>query len=331
MSSAINSNGEAFVIVKDLVKHFPVGRGFGSRKARTVQAVNGISFDIAKSKTFALVGESGCGKSTAARCISRLIEPSSGEIIVDGQRLNGLSHKEMRAFRRRIQFVFQDPFESLTPHMSVGDLIVEPMKNYRVGSKGDWVEQAKRLMERVGLRALQLNMFPHEFSGGQRQRICIARALALNPDLLLLDEPVSALDVSIQAQVLNLLMELQEEFELTFLFISHDLSVVKRISIDVAVMYRGNIVEMAKSEELFANPVHPYTLALLSSIPRMDPKLRRKERILLEGDLTDATAPIYGCPFEHRCPRKEELCSVKAPVLEEVDADHLAACHFIDQ
>lgn len=331
MSSTINSNGEAFVIVKDLVKHFPVGRGFASRKATTVRAVNGISFDITKSKVFALVGESGCGKSTAARCISRLIEPTSGEIIVDGQRLSGLSHREMRAFRRRIQFVFQDPYESLTPHLPVGDLIIEPMKNYQVGSKSDRIAQAKRLMERVGLRPSQLEMYPHEFSGGQRQRICIARALALNPDLLLLDEPVSALDVSIQAQVLNLLMELREEFELTFLFISHDLSVIKRISIDVAVMYRGYIVEMADTDELFANPAHPYTLALLSSITRMDPRLRSRKRILLEGDLTDVTAPIPGCPFEHRCPRKEELCSVKPPLLEEIDADHLAACHFIDQ
>jgi peptide/nickel transport system ATP-binding protein len=319
---------EPLLTVRNLVKHFSSGNSISLKRKKRIQAVNGISFEIGVHETLALVGESGSGKSTAGRCIVRLIEPTSGEIYMNGQDLTSLTHPEMRDFRRKIQFVFQDPYASLTPHLSAAALIMEPLKNYHVGTRTEQKERAVWLSERVGVRSTQLSKYPHEFSGGQRQRICIARALALNPELLILDEPVSALDVSIQAQVINLLMDLQSEFSISSLFISHDLSVVRHISNRIAVMYRGFIVELAITQKLFNRPAHPYTRALLSSIPQMDPNKRNQERIILEGDVPSASEPIIGCPFKDRCPKAKSICTQQQPPLEQVEEGHLSACHF---
>ncbi len=313
--------------VEDLKKHYPVKSGFLRRTTGTVFAVDGVSFSIAPGETLGLVGESGCGKSTVARTVMRLVEPTSGRIVVEGTDIAGLSKAALRPFRREMQMVFQDPFSSLNPRMSAGDIVREPLLVHNVASGREADERVAALFAQVGLRPGQMGNFPHQFSGGQRQRISIARALALNPRLIVADEPVSALDVSIQAQVINLLMDLQRDQGLAYLFIAHDLAVVEHISHKVAVMYLGRIVEYADKTSLYRRPQHPYTEALLSAVPVPDPKLKRRKR-LLEGDVPSPMRPPPGCAFHTRCPYAEARCKVEAPVLRELAPGHVAACHL---
>ena len=313
--------------VEDLKKHYPVKSGFLRRTTGTVFAVDGVSFSIAPGETLGLVGESGCGKSTVARTVMRLVEPTAGKILVEGTDIAGLSKPELRPFRREMQMVFQDPFSSLNPRMSAGDIVREPLLVHNVANGREADERVAALFAQVGLRPAQMGNFPHQFSGGQRQRISIARALALNPRLIVADEPVSALDVSIQAQVINLLMDLQRDQGLAYLFIAHDLAVVEHISHKVAVMYLGRIVEYADKTSLYRNPQHPYTEALLSAVPVPDPKLKRRKR-LLEGDVPSPMRPPPGCAFHTRCPYAEARCQVEAPVLRELAPGHIAACHL---
>ena len=293
-----------------------------------VRAVDGISFGIRRGETFGLVGESGCGKSTAGRSILRLIEPTSGEVRFDGRDLLSLPSNELRRLRREMQIIFQDPYSSLNPRMKVGETVEEPLVIHRVGSRADRADRVANLLRLVGLEPEHAARYPHEFSGGQRQRIGIARALALNPKFIVCDEPVSALDVSVQAQVVNLLQDLQEQLGLTYLFISHGLSVVEHISTRVGIMYLGKLVEVASSEEIFRNPLHPYTKALLSAIPIPDPELRR-ERLPLKGDIPTATEPPSGCRFRTRCPIAESRCADEEPELIEVTPDHFVACMVV--
>ena len=313
--------------VEDLKKHYPVKSGFLRHTTGTVFAVDGVSFSIAPGETLGLVGESGCGKSTVARTVMRLVEPTSGRIVVEGTDIAGLSKAALRPFRREMQMVFQDPFSSLNPRMSAGDIVREPLLVHNVASGREADERVAALFAQVGLRPGQMGNFPHQFSGGQRQRISIARALALNPRLIVADEPVSALDVSIQAQVINLLMDLQRDQGLAYLFIAHDLAVVEHISHKVAVMYLGRIVEYADKTSLYRRPQHPYTEALLSAVPVPDPKLKRRKR-LLEGDVPSPMRPPPGCAFHTRCPYAEARCKVEAPVLRELAPGHVAACHL---
>jgi oligopeptide/dipeptide ABC transporter ATP-binding protein len=308
------------VSVRDLVKHFPVE---GSDDV--VRAVDGVSFEIYAGETLGLVGESGCGKSTVGRCLLRLIEPTSGDITFENVDLLSLGNKQLRAMRREMQIIFQDPYASLNPRMKVGDIVGEPLVIHNEGSKTDRKEKVASLLSRVGLDPDYMNRYPHEFSGGQRQRIGVARTLALNPKLIIADEPVSALDVSVQAQVVNLLQELQDEFKLTYLFISHGLAVVEHISSRVAVMYLGRIVEIARAADLYAQPLHPYTQALLSAIPIPDPKQKRN-RIVLEGDVPTPINPPSGCRFRTRCPIAIEECAQIDPELREVADGHSVAC-----
>ena len=310
----------ALVTVRDLVKHFPV-----EGTDDVVRAVDGVSFEIFAGETLGLVGESGCGKSTVGRCLLRLIEPTSGRITFDGVDLLSLGKKELRAIRREMQIIFQDPYASLNPRMKIGDIVGEPLVIHGQGSKKDRREKVAQLLERVRLDPDYMNRYAHEFSGGQRQRIGVARTLALNPKLIVADEPVSALDVSVQAQVVNLLQELQEEFKLTYLFISHGLAVVEHISTRVAVMYLGRIVEIADAADLYAQPLHPYTQALLSAIPIPDPKQKR-QRIILEGDVPTPINPPSGCRFRTRCPIAIEECAQIDPDLREVAERHYVAC-----
>ncbi|MCD6266029.1 MAG: ATP-binding cassette domain-containing protein [Deltaproteobacteria bacterium] len=318
--------GEVILEAKNIKKYFLMGKeGIFSKKARMIKAVDGINFSLYKGQTFGLVGESGCGKSTIGRCILRLYRITDGEMLFQGKNIDIFDGKEKMQYHRDVQAVFQDPYGSLNPRMRVGEFIEEPMLVHGILNSRGRRERVKKLLEVVGLSADQARRFPHEFSGGQRQRICIARALSLNPKLLILDEPVSALDVSIRAQILNLLMDLQEEFGLTYLFISHDLSVVEHISDLVAVMYLAKIVEMAPCERIFKNPLHPYTQALLSAIPVPDPELAQ-EAIILEGDITDPITLEKGCPFRNRCFNASEECTEKEPKLIEVEPNHLVAC-----
>jgi peptide/nickel transport system ATP-binding protein/oligopeptide transport system ATP-binding protein len=298
-----------------------------SRIAGYVYAVDGISFTINEGETLGLVGESGCGKSTVGRTILKLIEPSRGEIIWRGERIDELSRSQMRPYRQQIQAVFQDPYSSLNPRMRSADIVSEPLRNFESLSKAQGRERVSALFERVGLRPDQMLRFPHEFSGGQRQRLGIARALSVKPKLIMLDEPVSALDVSVQAQVINLLEDLQREFQVSYLFVAHDLAVVKHISHRVAVMYLGRIVELAPTKLLFSTPSHPYTEALLSAVPVPDPKYQRKQ-IVLGGDVPSPINRPNGCHFHTRCRYAQERCKVEEPILEEITPGHSVACHF---
>lgn len=313
--------------VKNLKKYFPIRNGIFSRVVSHVKAVDGISFFVNKGETLGIVGESGCGKSTAGRTILRLHDITDGEIIFNDKHIENLNKKELRAERLRLQMVFQDPYSSLNPRMTVGNIIGETLMEHKLVPKSEVKDKVLETMEICGLPSYYINRYPHEFSGGQRQRIGIARSLILNPELIICDEPVSALDVSIQAQIINLLQELQEKNKFSYIFISHDLSVVEHISDRVAVMYLGNIVELADKKEIFANPLHPYTKALLSAIPIPDPTIKR-ERIILSGDLPSPANPPSGCKFRTRCKYATEKCAKEVPEYREISEGHFVACHY---
>jgi len=313
--------------VNGLKKYFPIRGGIFSKIIGYVQAVDGVNFYIKKGETLALVGESGCGKTTTGRLILRLLEPTAGEVEFEGKNIYKLSKEAIRVARRDMQIIFQDPFASLNTRMTIGDIIEEPLIIHKIAKMKERQNRVANLLKTVGIEPCYKTRYPHEFSGGQRQRIGIARALALNPKFIVCDEPVSALDVSIQAQVINLLEDLREKFELTYLFIAHDLSVVKHISNRVAVMYLGKIIELTETEELYHNPLHPYTKALLSAVPIPDPNLKRK-RIALEGDVPSPINPPSGCYFRTRCKYVKSICSKKEPPLIEIAKEHYIACHL---
>jgi oligopeptide/dipeptide ABC transporter ATP-binding protein len=321
---------EDLLVVQDLKKHFPIKGGILGGETGSVKAVDGVSFTLKKGETFSIVGESGCGKSTTGMCLLRLTEPSSGQVYFNGQNVLEQDAKALRSIRRDMQVIFQDPYSSLNPKHTIKQIISEPFRINRTIPKSEIEDRVVSLMQLVGLRPNQLNRFPHEFSGGQRQRIGIARALALHPKLIVCDEPVSALDVSIQSQILNLLEDLQQQFNLTYIFISHDLSVIEHISDRVAVMYLGKIVEMGEREQIFSNPQHPYTKALLSSVPLAEPKSKsNRQRIFLSGDVPNPRNPPKGCHFHTRCPVRTERCMQDPPTLQEVTSGHHVSCHLI--
>jgi oligopeptide transport system ATP-binding protein len=324
-----SQQNEVLLEVRNLVKHFPIRQGIiFTKQVGAVQAVDDISFTVKKGETLGLVGESGCGKTTTGRVILRLIEPTSGAVIFDGKNVPALPKDELRELRKDMQIIFQDPYGSLNPRMTVGDIIGEPLHIHKLARGPEREKRVRELLEVVGLSAFHARRFPHEFSGGQRQRIGIARALAVRPKLIICDEPVSALDVSIQAQVINLLQDLQSEFDLTYVFIAHDLSVVKHISDRVAVMYLGKIVELTGKHELYHNPKHPYTQALLSAIPEADPTIK-KERILLKGDVPSPINPPKGCRFHTRCPKVMDICKTEEPKFVDSGDGHFVACHLV--
>lgn len=326
MKTDVSTEGSPLLQVEDLKKYFFVKQGALSRSHSCVRALDGVSFSVRRGETFGLVGESGCGKTTAGRVILRLAEPTSGKVMFEGKNIYSLRSKEMKEMRREIQMVFQDPFASLNPRMTIGDIIAEPLE---INGIGDWKsrrEMVESLLQVVGLQPSYINRYPHEFSGGQRQRIGIARALVLRPKLVICDEPVSALDVSVQSQILNLLDELQDKFGLTYVFIAHGLNVIKHVSDRVGVMYLGKLVEVAPAQELFNNPLHPYTAALLSAIPVPDPK-GRKERILLEGDIPSPANPPPGCRFHTRCRQAKEACRESEPLMQ-IENQRAVACHY---
>lgn len=318
----------ALLEVRELSKHYRVRRGLFSRAQQFIRAVDGVSFDLRKGETLGLVGESGCGKTTTGRCIIRLIEPSSGQVRFQGEDLLKLKREKLRLMRRHMQMIFQDPFASLNPRMTVGSIVEEPLIIHGIGSRPERTARVAALLQRVGLDPVYRKRYPHEFSGGQRQRIGIARALALDPQMIIADEPVSALDVSVQAQIVNLLKDLQESLNLTFLFIAHDLSVVQHFSDRIGVMYLGRIVEMSPSLELFRSPLHPYTRALMSSIPVPDPAAR-KTRAALAGDVAVQVDLPSGCRFHPRCPLAQERCKAEDPALRELSPGHFVACHVV--
>ena len=313
--------------VKNLVKHYPVRKGVFGRVTGQVHAVDDVSFSIAEGETLGLVGESGCGKSTTGKAVLKLVEPTSGSIDWRGRRIDQLSAANMRPFRRELQAVFQDPYSSLNPRMRAQDIVGEPIRNFENASNAEIRERVAALFDKVGLRADQMIKYPYEFSGGQRQRLGIARALALKPKLIVGDEPVAALDGSVQAQVINLLMDLQDEMQLSYLFVAHDLAVVEHISHRVAVMYLGKIVELTDKRSLFAHPQHPYTEALLSAVPTPDPRAQKK-RIILGGDVPSPINPPAGCRFHTRCPYAVERCRAEEPAMKEVRPGHFVACHL---
>ena len=316
--------------VRDLKKHFPIHKGVFSRVSGYVYAVDGVSFHIDRGETLGLVGESGCGKSTVGRTLLKLLDPTEGKILVNGEDITPLDAAQMLPYRRQMQMIYQDPYASLNPRMSAGEIVGEPLIIHRVGAPKERRERVAHLFDRVGLRPELVNSFPHEFSGGQRQRIGIARALALNPELIVGDEPVSALDVSIQAQIINLLMNLQDELKLSYLFVAHDLAVVEHISDRVAVMYLGRIVETTDKTSLFEMPLHPYTEALLSAVPIPKASAKTRKRVILTGDVPSPINPPPGCHFHARCPYAMARCRHEVPVLREVKPRHWAACHLHD-
>ncbi|MDE6357027.1 MAG: dipeptide ABC transporter ATP-binding protein [Eubacteriales bacterium] len=316
--------------VNNLVKHYPIKSGVLQKTTGAVRSVDGVSFKIKKGQTFGLVGESGCGKTTIGRTLMRLVEPTSGEALLNGQDLFKLNKKELKAIRPKIQMIFQDPYSSLNPRMPVGELIGEAVREHNIVPKERLKDYILQIMEECGLRKYYIDRYPHEFSGGQRQRICIARALALRPEVVIADEPVSALDVSIQAQIINLMKDLQKRTDLTYLFISHDLSVVEYLADMVGVMYLGNLVELASKEQLFSEPKHPYTKALLSAVPIPNPE-RKMERIILEGDIPSASNPPKGCKFHTRCPNCMDICKEQVPVWKDYGDGHFTACHLYPQ
>jgi oligopeptide/dipeptide ABC transporter ATP-binding protein len=315
--------------VDNVKKHFPIKKGMLSKIAGAVKAVDGVSFKVRRGETLGVVGESGCGKSTLARVIIRLLDATEGSVKLDGNDLTKLTPNEMRASRRNIQMVFQDPYASLNPRWTIERTLLEPMKVYGIGSMKERKEKISELLNQVGLDSAYAKRHPHEFSGGQRQRIGIARALVLNPKLIIADEPVSALDISVQAQVINLMQDLQEQYNLTYLFITHDLSVVEHISDRVVVMYLGKIVELADKDKLFSNPLHPYTVALMSAAPEVN-REEKKERIVLKGDVPSPANPPVGCTFHTRCPNCMEICKTKSPELKEISPGQLVACHLYE-
>jgi oligopeptide transport system ATP-binding protein len=325
------STNEPLVSVRNLKKYFPIIRGIIiQRHVGDIKAVDDVSFDIFKGETLGLVGETGCGKTTVGRTILRLYEPTAGEILFGGINLADVDEGELRRMRRKMQMIFQDPYASLNPRMTVGSIIASPLEVHKVTNGKEKNERVQELLRIVGLNPYFVNRYPHEFSGGQRQRIGIARALALNPDLIICDEPISSLDVSIQAQVVNLLEELQERLGLTYLFIAHDLSMVRHISDRMAVMYLGKIMEIADRDEIYLDPLHPYTQALMSAVPIPDPEIAdERRRIILEGDIPNPSDPPKGCNFNTRCPVAEEVCFAEEPPFLEAKADHWTACHLV--
>ncbi|MBM6618291.1 ABC transporter ATP-binding protein [Bacillus suaedaesalsae] len=327
MSQLTNVEKDVLLEVKNLKTYYPIKGGFFRKNIGAVKAVDDISFEIKKGETLGLVGESGCGKSTAGRTILRLLDPTDGQIIFEGKDITNLRGTSLRKIRQDFQMVFQDPYASLNPVMMVGDLVSEPIRNYTNKSTKELKNEVMELLTKVGLPEDAYYKYPHEFSGGQRQRIGIARALALRPKLIIADEPVSALDVSVQSQVLNLLKELQNEFDLTFLFIAHDLSVVKHMSDRIGVMYLGGLVEVAGKDSIYSEPLHPYTQALISAIPEPDPR-KKKDRIILEGDVPSPINPPSGCTFHPRCRHAMPECQQEKPSLKEVKPGHRVACHL---
>lgn len=325
----MENRNDDLLVVKNLKKYFPIKVGLFNRVVGHVKAVDDVSFTIKRGTTLGLVGESGCGKTTTGKTILHLEDPTSGEVYFDGVDIRKLSKQEMKKFRPRMQIIFQDPYSSLSPRLPVGTIIGEGVKEHKIVSDDQYVEYIDRIMKACGLQSYHKDRYPHEFSGGQRQRICIARAIALNPEFIVCDEPVSALDVSIQAQIINLLMDLQEKFGLTYLFISHDLSVVEHISDNVGVMYLGSLVEIGSKESIFKNPLHPYTQALFSAIPMPDPT-HKMNRIILEGSIPSPANPPKGCKFHTRCSKCMEICKHEIPVPRNVDG-HMVACHLYDE
>ncbi len=328
----MSTNNDVLVHIDELVMHFPIYRGVIRRQVGAVHAVDGVSFDIKRGETLGLVGESGCGKSTTGRAILQLYRPTSGQVIFDGVNLIDVKGEELRKMRRKMQMIFQDPYASLNPRMTVADIVGEPLMVHNVANAREIKERVDNLLELVKLNPSFADRYPHEFSGGQRQRIGVARALALQPSFIICDEPISALDVSIQAQVVNLLEELQEQFNLTYLFIAHDLSMVRHISNRVAVMYLGIFAEMADRDEIYLQPLHPYTQALLSAVPIPDPVAdAKRQRVILEGDVPSPINPPSGCRFRTRCPIAEPICAEERPAFREIKPGHFTACHFSER